>query len=125
MRKSSAFLALPALAALGAVALAGCDTDHTKIGDIDSNPDHFAGRDVRIGGRVTEVYELPLGIANIAAYRVSDGTGEIWVISHNGAPARGDRVGLKGTARPIDREDAPFVHNLLGDVVEEHQRKLF
>jgi len=111
--------------ALAGAALAGCNSDHTKIGDIASNPDRFAGKDVRIGGEVTQVWELPLGITNLAAYRVNDGTGQIWVISHNGAPVKGDKVGLKGTAEPIDRENVPFLHNVLGDVVEEHERKLF
>jgi hypothetical protein len=115
----SAVLAL----ALAAVFIAGCNSNRTKIGDIDSHPDRFAGKDVRIGGEVTDVLELPLGIANISAYRINDDTGQIWVISHNGAPNRGDKVGLKGTAEPIDRDSMPFLRDIFGDVIEEHERR--
>jgi len=71
---------------------------------------------------VTEVKELPLGIASIAAYRVNDGTGQAWVISHAGAPVVGDKVGLKGDV------EADKSFNLLGTslltVIQEHNRKI-
>ena len=111
------------LLGLGALFVAGCNSDHTKIGDIDNHPDRFAGKDVRVGGEVTDVLELPLGITNLAAFRINDGTGQIWVISHNGAPNRGDKVGLKGTAEPIDHDNMPFLRDIFGDVIEEHDRK--
>lgn len=110
--------------ALASLLVAGCNTSRTKIGDIDSHPEHFAGREVRIAGEVTQVWEMPLAIANLAVYRVNDGTGQIWVLSHNGAPMKGDRVGLKGTVEPFVRENMPALH-IFGDVVEEHERKQF
>jgi len=107
------------LLALGA--LAGCDSSHTdKVSDIVNNPSAYAHKDVTVAGEVTRVYELPLGISDLAAYRVSDGTGQVWVLSHAGAPLVGDRVGLKGRVRPEG-----LVGDInLGSVIEEHERRI-
>ena len=90
-----------AASALAILVMAGCNEHTDKLGDIARNPAGFANKDVTVAGEVTKVYELPLGIADIAAYRVNDGTGQAWVISRAGAPREGDKVGLKGhgTAR--------------------------
>lgn len=111
--------------ALATALIAGCNTNRTKIGDIDNHPEHFAGREVRIAGQVSRVWEMPLGVANLAAYRLDDGTGQIWVVSHAGAPNRGERVGVKGTAEPVAGDDQPFLQGVLGDYIQEQQRKGF
>ena len=101
--------------------LAGCDSTHTdKVSDILNNPASYAHKDVTVAGEVTKVYELPLGIADIAAYRVNDGTGQAWVISRAGAPREGDKVGLKGTVRPEGRIGSEVLTN----IIEEKQRKV-
>ncbi len=108
------------LTALAAVLLAGCN-DHTdKLSDIDSNPSAYVNKDVTVAGEVTQVYELPLGIANVAVYRISDGTGQTWVISRAGAPLKGDKVGVKGTVRPEGRVGGEVLTN----IIEEKQRKI-
>ena len=112
---------LPALAAcLLAALLAGCNQHTDKLGDISSNPSAYAGKDVTVAGEVTKVYELPLGIANVAAYRISDGTGQTWVLSRAGAPREGDKVGLKGTVRPEGRVG----NEVLTNIIEEKQRRM-
>lgn len=110
-------LLLPALAAC---LLAGCNEHTDKLSDIDNNPSAYANKDVTVTGEVTQVYELPLGIANVAAYRISDGTGQTWVISRAGAPLKGDKVGLKGTVRPEGRVGTEVLTN----IIEEKQRKI-
>ena len=100
--------------------LAGCNEHLDKLSDIDNNPAAYAGKDVTVAGEVTQVYELPLGIANVAAYRISDGTGQTWVISRAGAPLKGDKVGLKGTVRPEGRVGGEVLTN----IIEEKQRKI-
>jgi hypothetical protein len=110
-------LLLPALAAC---LLAGCNEHTDKLSDIDNNPSAYANKDVTVAGEVTQVYELPLGIANVAAYRISDGTGQTWVISRAGAPLKGDKVGLKGTVRPEGRVGGEVLTN----IIEEKQRKI-
>ncbi len=105
---------------LAVFALAGCNEHTDKLGDIARNPSGFANKDVTVAGEVTKVYELPLGIADIAAYRVNDGTGQAWVISRAGAPREGDKVGLKGTVRPEGRIGSEVLTN----IIEEKQRKV-
>ena len=114
-----------AITALGfaSLALTGCGSDQNKISDLVSNPGRYENRDVRIIGEVTQVYELPLGIASLAAYRINDNTGQIWVVSHAGAPNRGDRVGVKGRLEPIGNLNLPVLGNIIGDVVQEQQRR--
>ncbi len=110
-------LLLPAFAA---IMFAGCNEHTDKLSDIDNNPSAYANKDVTVAGEVVQVYELPLGIANIAAYRISDGTGQTWVISRAGAPLTGDKVGLKGTVRPEGR----IGNEVLTNIIEEKQRKI-
>lgn len=103
--------------------IAGCSKHTDKISDINGNPAHYLHHDVTIAGEVTRVYEMPLGISDLAAYRVNDGSGQIWVISHAGAPVIGDKVGLKGTLEPLIDLKAGALGNLGGNVIEEHQRR--
>jgi hypothetical protein len=113
------FALLAALALIAAL-LAGCNEHTDKLSDITSNPSAYANKDVTVAGEVTKVYELPLGIADVAAYRVSDGTGQVWVISRAGAPREGDKVGLKGTVRP----EGHIGGEVLTNIIEEKQRKI-
>jgi len=86
-------LALCALSSL--MVLAGCNEHPDRIRDINNNPDAYAHRDVTIAGEVTDVSpEVPF--LDLAAYRVNDDTGSIWIVSHSGAPLKGDKVGVKG-----------------------------
>lgn len=114
-------LLLAALAAAGAL-LAGCNSHTDKISDILNDPAHYAHHDVTIAGEVTDVKELPLGISNLAAYRVNDGSGQVWVVSHAGAPVVGDKVGVKGE---VAQDDSL---NVLGTslltIIREHDRRV-
>lgn len=117
-------IAPAAVAAL--FALAGCGPHVNKIGDLNDDPGKYMHQDVTVEGEVTRVYELPLGIANLAAYRINDGSGQIWVVTHNGAPNRGDHLGLRGELEPIadmGMGGGSVVSNLFGNVIEEHNRK--
>jgi hypothetical protein len=120
VRRKSALVAFAA-SALAAAVLAGCnDRSVDKLSSITSNPSAYTNRDVTVAGEVTKVYELPLGIADLAAYRISDGTGQAWVLSRAGAPREGDKVGLKGTVRPEGR----IGNEVLTNVIEEKERKI-
>ncbi len=116
-RKAIAGLTLSIIAA---VVLAGCNEHTDKIRDITGNPSAFANKDVTVAGEVTKVYELPLGITDLAAYRINDGTGQAWVLSRVGAPREGDKVGLKGTVRP----EGKIGSEVLLNVIEEKERKV-
>ena len=114
---------IPAALIVAGAVLAGCDNYHRdKISDILNNPNRFARHDVTVAGEVTDVKELPLGIANLAAYRVNDGTGQLWVISHAGAPVVGDKVGLKGS---VDQnKQMSFLGTSLLTVLDDHERRI-
>ena len=113
----TAILLLPALAAC---LLSGCNEHTDKLRDISDKPASYANKEVTVAGEVTKVYELPLGIADIAAYRITDGTGQAWVLSRIGAPHEGDKVGLKGTVRPEGKIGTETLLN----VIEEKERKI-
>jgi len=115
--RRAVILLLPILAAC---LLAGCNEHMDKLRDITDNPVAYANKGVTVAGEVTKVYELPLGLADIAAYRISDGTGQAWVLSRIGAPREGDKVGLKGTVRPEGKIGTETLLN----VIEEKERKI-
>ncbi len=120
IRKQPKYSLWLAAALLGGTLLAGCNQHTDKLSDISSNPNSFVNKEVTVAGEVTKVYELPLGITNVAAYRINDGTGQAWVISRAGAPREGDKVGLKGTVRPEGRVGSEVLTN----VIVEKQRKV-
>jgi hypothetical protein len=100
--------------------LTGCNSHHVnKIASIDDNPAAYAHKDVTVVGEVTKLYSFPLGITNIAAYRLNDGSGQIWIISQAGAPAVGDKVGVKGRVHAAGQYDGMD----FGVVIQELQRR--
>jgi hypothetical protein len=75
-----------------ALALSACAT---SIRDVRTDPSKYRNRDVTVSGRVSESFSL----INRGVYRVSDKSGDIWVVSDNGAPRKGAHVKVKGTTR--------------------------
>ena len=115
---------LPLLIGLFLALTAGCGgSSYNRISDILDNPSRFLNQEVDVHGEVTKVYELPLGITNVAAYRVNDGSGQMWVISHSGAPVAGDRLNLKARVREMSTLNLPVLGDILGAVLEEEQRR--
>jgi len=91
MRLRRTHLAL-ALVIAGSVVFAACEK--ASIGKILDNPDKYYNKEVGITGTVEDSYSVPfVG----GAYKLDDGTGEIWVVSkRDGAPRKGAKVGAKG-----------------------------
>ena len=86
-------LSLALLLILGTLLLAACPT-RTSIGKIARDPGRYAGREVAIGGRVSNSF----GALGTGVYQVDDGTGQIWVYSQRyGVPGDGAKVGVRGT----------------------------
>lgn len=100
--------------------LAGCNTQADKIGDISSQPSTFEHKDVKIGGQVTKVYDMPSAISRVSAYCITDGTGQIWVLSHSGVPRKGEIVGVRGEVQT--KEDLGGTS--IGRVIVEKQREI-
>jgi len=77
---------------IGVLVLAGCPT-RTTIADINRDPGHFAGKDVTIGGRVSDSF----GALGNGIFEIDDGTGRMWVYSQNyGVPGNGSNVSVTG-----------------------------
>jgi hypothetical protein len=86
-----AFLTFIAAAALASGACASAKT----VNDILADPSRYRNRTVKLSGEVVESYSA----ANRGAYRIDDGTGEIWIVSEKGVPRRTARVTVKGKVR--------------------------
>jgi hypothetical protein len=86
-------LSLTLLLIVGTLMLAACPS-RTSIEKINRDPGRYAGREVAIGGRVSNSF----GLLGSGVYQVEDGTGQIWVFSQRyGVPSNGAKVGVKGT----------------------------
>ena len=91
-RLRSRFL-LTLLVMVVTLVLAACPT-RTSIERINRDPGRYAGREVAIGGRVSNSF----GLLGSGVYQVDDGTGQMWVFSERyGVPSNGAKVGVRGT----------------------------
>jgi len=74
------------------VFLVGCP-QQVKIGDLISNPSHYADKEVTIVGTVTSNFD----IFGSGGFELDDGSGKIWVLSDKfGVPSKGVRAGITG-----------------------------
>ena len=73
--------------------LPGCE--QKTINHILVDPHRYANQEVGVVGKVVRSYS----VLGHGAYEVDDGTGTLWVVSNNGVPREGARVGVKGTIR--------------------------
>ena len=67
----------------------------TKIADIKAAPVKFEGQVVTIAGEVTSAANLLM----VKYDKVSDGTGEMVVVTQSPLPKEGDKVRVKGTVK--------------------------
>jgi hypothetical protein len=81
---------------LAAGLLGGCAlSSHPRIAELKYNPGRYQHRSVTVDGVVTSSWGVPL--LPLKLYKVSDGTGEVTVISQDGrVPTRGARVSVRG-----------------------------
>lgn len=86
----SAFLILLAVGALASSACASM-----TVNQILADPSRYRNQEVRVSGAVVDSYSL----ANRGAYRIDDGTGQLWIVSETGVPRRSARVTVKGRVR--------------------------
>ncbi|MDO8681928.1 MAG: hypothetical protein Q7N50_00405 [Armatimonadota bacterium] len=117
--RSLAPLALIVLALVLVTAVSGCHDKRTDISRILQNPDKYMGDEVIVAGEVVKVYSAQLIIAEPGLYQVDDGTGTIWVVTKNGVPREGVKIGLKGiVSSPIKIAGESF-----GAVIRESERR--
>lgn len=77
--------------ALSMFATPGCAA--TKISDILANSSQYEGKDLTISGTVGDTAAL-LGKG---AYQLGDGSGNIWVVTSQPPPQKGQSITTKGT----------------------------
>lgn len=109
MKRNLAVLAIVVLS----LVLVACET--VKISSVVNDPSHWMNKTVRVAGTVT----TSMGAVGHGAYQVSDGTGNIWVISSRGVPARGAQVAVEGTVF----QGAQFMGQSFGVAIREKQHR--
>ena len=80
--------------------LAGCDRpspDPASIGAINRNPGSYAGREIRIAGRVTSITVVPF--VKVKSYTLRDDTGAITVVTEGALPAGNEAVTIKAIVK--------------------------
>ncbi len=69
-----------------------------SIADIEANPSRYYDKEVAVAGRVDTSYGISIPIIKEQGgiYKVSDGTGSIWVITQRSVPSKGAQLGIRG-----------------------------
>jgi len=85
-------LAVIVLLVVAAASLSACATSINKVL---ADPSRYRNEEVKVTGTVIDSYS----IGTRGAYRLADGSAEIWVVSERGVPRKGARVKVTGTIR--------------------------
>ena len=83
------------VATLSVSALASAACASRTVNQVLADPSRYRDREVRLSGAVVDSYSF----VNRGAYRIDDGTGQLWVVSDKGVPRTSARVTVKGTIR--------------------------
>jgi hypothetical protein len=106
-------------AILTVVLIAGCAARQVRIAELKDQPTKYTDKSVRVTGRVTNSFGIPL--VPFQVYNVDDGTGEIAVVSRSGrAPATGTRIEVKGKVSEV----AVIGGRSIGLHIEEDERRI-
>jgi hypothetical protein len=84
------------------IMLSGCAlaVRSPSIAELKYNPGRYQDRTVAVDGVVTSAWNVPL--VPFKLYKVSDGTGEVTIVSNNGpVPTRGAHVRVKGRVSDV------------------------
>lgn len=109
---------------LGLVAMVGCTrkvrSHETNIKEIKNEPEKFRGQQCIVEGYVTSVLDLP--ILKYDAFKVHDGTGEIWIYTVEGVPPEKIQVRVKGILKKF--VEIPFgIKTEIGYYIELNEMK--
>ena len=108
------------VALLAAVVLvAGCGARQVRIAELKNQPATYNEKSVRITGKVTSSFGIPL--VPFRLYNVDDGSGEITVVSRSGrAPETGTRVEVRGKLSEV----AALGGRSIGLHIQEDERRI-
>jgi hypothetical protein len=107
------------LVLLGALLVTSCSARSVRIADIKDRPGKYDEKTIAVSGVVTRSWGAPF--VPYQFYNVSDGTGEIAVLSKAGrAPSKGAHVKVEGRLNEI----ASFGSSSIGLHLEERDRHI-
>jgi hypothetical protein len=66
-----------------------------SVNQVLADPSRYRDRDVTVTGEVSDSFS----VMSRGAYRIKDGSGQLWVVSDHGVPRNGARVEVKGKVR--------------------------
>jgi hypothetical protein len=89
-----------------AIECAACAS--ATINKVLADPSRYRDQEVRLSGDVLDSYS----IGNRGVYRISDHTGELWVVADKDVPRKGARVTVSGTIKE------GFNASVLGDKIK-------
>jgi hypothetical protein len=98
-----------------ALVMAGCATTQ-RIGDLSAHAGRYNQKRVKVAGRVTQTWAIPL--IGQSLVRIDDGTGKMWVKPHGRVPFQGERIRVEGTLKI----GVTLANKNLGVVIYEHPR---
>src|SRR5437899_10900396 len=98
----------------GALAMIACPRQ-TNSSKINQNAAHYHNKQVGLIGTVTDSY----GALGSGIYELDDGTGRIWVMTTQGVPTKGVRVGTSGQVHT----GVSFGGKTYGMVLREEHRR--
>jgi hypothetical protein len=101
---------------VGVLTATGC-SNNTKIGDIQSNPVQFEGKQVNVKGTVGDTFWL--ATLSKGAYQLGDGSGTLWIVTSQPPPQKGVEIGCQGTVSTAIK----LGDRTLGTVITETNRK--
>lgn len=81
--------------ALFVVVLASTACASVTINTVLADPSRYRDRDVTVSGEVADSFS----VTSRGAYRLKDGSGELWVVSDKGVPRTGAQVKVTGKIR--------------------------
>ncbi|UCH92319.1 MAG: hypothetical protein JSV88_18760 [Candidatus Aminicenantes bacterium] len=84
------------------ISITGCGsaTDNTiKIEEIDKDPGKYFDQECVLQGYVSKVVDVPMLQHDL--FKISDGSGEIWIYTERGVPPKRVKVKVKGILRGL------------------------
>src|SRR5690349_5278462 len=83
---------------IGLVAFAAGCPERKSIADIEANPSKYSNKSVAVAGTVQDSYGVNIPFTKVrgGVYKISDGTGSLWVVTQNSVPGKGTQIGVKG-----------------------------
>lgn len=70
--------------------------EKVTVSKLINDPSKYVNKEVGVIGTVSDSYGVSILGRGAGIYKVNDGTGNIWVVTQQGVPTEGARVGVKG-----------------------------